>query len=84
MFFNRRRREQPVVVQASMYRLTERWWPECFWITLALEAKEKKLTMRQPDEMRALAEELERSYGEVILTDWPWVRDIQKRKQANG
>jgi hypothetical protein len=46
----------------------------------AQEAKRKGLTMRQPDKMAALAAELEKTYGSVILSDWPWVKQMQERK----
>lgn len=40
--------------------------------------------MKQPDKMAALAAELERSYGTVILSDWPWVKQMQERKDGDS
>lgn len=79
MFF-RARRPRAITIRASWFKLTDRWWPDCFWVMFAQEAKAKKLTMRQPEKMAELAAELERTYGAVILSDWPWVKQMQERK----
>jgi hypothetical protein len=72
----------------EIYRLTEwepdNWWPDCFWVKLSLLAKERRVSMRSPDKMAALVAELEGTYGEVILSDWPWVKQMQERRRANG
>jgi len=83
MFF-RPRREKAVTIRASWYRLTDKWWPDCFWVMFAQEAKRKGLTMKQPDKMAALAAELEGTYGKVILSDWPWVKQMQERNDGDS
>lgn len=83
MFF-RPRLEKAVIIRASWYRLTEKWWPDCFWVMFAQEAKRKGLTMKQPDKMAALAAELEGTYGKVILSDWPWVKQMQERNDGDS
>jgi len=50
----------------------------------ATEAKRKGLTMKQPEKMAALAADLERTYGAVILSDWPWVKQMQERANGNS
>jgi len=84
MFFRTAPRRQAVRVQASWYKLTDNWWPDCFWVKLSLLAKERRVSMRSPDKMAALVAELEGTYGEVILSDWPWVKQMQERRRANG
>ena len=40
--------------------------------------------MKQPDKMAALAAELEGTYGKVILSDWPWVKQMQERNDGDS
>lgn len=84
MFFRHSKKRPSVVIRTSWYKLTDRWWPSCFWMQVGLEAKKRRVTMRSPDKMAALIREMEQSYGEYLITCWPWVVDMQKRTQANG
>ena len=84
MFFKAKKKKPSVVVRSSWYRLTERWWPDCFWVQVGMLAKQRRLTMRQPDRMAELIAEVESGYGEYLLSSWPWVRDMQRRDKARG
>jgi hypothetical protein len=84
MFFKAKKRKPAVVVRPAWYRLTEKWWPDCFWVQVGMLAKERRVTMRQPERMAKLIAEVESSYGEYLLASWPWVRDMQRREQVRG
>jgi len=84
MFFKPKKKPPAVTVRTSWYRLTERWWPDCFWVKVGMLAKERRVTMRNPERMAKLIAEVEGGYGEYLLSSWPWVRDMQRRDQARG
>ena len=83
-FFRHTKRRPSVRVHTSWYKLTDRWWPDCFWVHVGLEAKERRVTMRHPEKMAELIREMEQGYGQYLLECWPWVKDMQKRRQARG